>query len=221
MLLVPWLQRLDAGDQDLVGHDCAGRQHLGATHRDPRRIAIDHAGRQVLVLLLARALRAIRLRVDDHIGEVEVVVAGLAIIVRQRAGPRPVIGLEDVEAHVHAGNARGHMVGRPPQEARMQAAPRLERAAPLAQRLVALGQLPDAVGAAAGLRDEAHQLRLLYREVVQPADRSHGVRKGGMGGDVADLPAVQIDGAAVAQAGDMVGSGLQHWRSTLLRQRYA
>ena len=102
MLLVARLQRLDAGDQHLVGHDAAGRQHLGAAHRDPGHIAIDDAGREVRVLLLAGALRAVGLRVDDHVGEVEIVVAGMAVIVRERTGARLVVGLEHLEPHVHA-----------------------------------------------------------------------------------------------------------------------
>jgi len=56
VLLVAGLQRLDAGDQHLVGQDAAGRQHLGAAHRDARRVAIDHAGGQERVGLLAGAL---------------------------------------------------------------------------------------------------------------------------------------------------------------------
>src|SRR4030088_2418851 len=64
-----WLQ---ISDQELVGHDRGGAEHLGAAHRDAGAVLIDQPGDEIL-LLLAPGLGAVGLRVDDHIAQIQVV----------------------------------------------------------------------------------------------------------------------------------------------------
>ncbi len=83
VVLIAGLQRLDAGDEDFIGHDAAGRQHLGAAHRNALCILIHHAGGQERILLLRRALGAVGLRVDDDVGEIAVSYTHLDVYKRQ------------------------------------------------------------------------------------------------------------------------------------------
>ena len=48
------LQGLEIGDQDLIRHDRAGAEHLGAAHRDPARILVDELRDQLVILLAPR-----------------------------------------------------------------------------------------------------------------------------------------------------------------------
>ncbi len=68
-------------------------------------------------------LGAVRLGIDDHVGE-EVVVAREAIVGAHGGGALPIIGLEQVEPHVED-DARRDMVRRAAHEAEMEFRPRL------------------------------------------------------------------------------------------------
>ena len=92
--LVAGLQRLKAGHQQLVGHHAAGRQHLGAVNGDALAILVDDRSDELLVGLLLRRARLISLRIDDDVGQEQVVVARISEIVFQRGGPRGLIVAE-------------------------------------------------------------------------------------------------------------------------------
>jgi hypothetical protein len=111
----------------------------------PWRIAVDDAGGQVGVDLLPRALRAVGLRVDDDVREIDIVVARIADIVGEGTGALTVIGLEHLETHDHARQARGHVIGRAPEKSRVLARPGDQRLAPRHELFEAAGQLPHAM----------------------------------------------------------------------------
>ena len=74
-------------------------------------------------------------------------------------------------------------------------------------------QLPGAADAIPRLRrDEGHLLDILGRglEIVEGAGGRDGVREGRVGGHVSDLATIDIDGAAVLEAFDMLLAGLYH-----------
>src|SRR5271168_3465670 len=87
------------------------RQHFAAADGEALGVLVDDPRREEAVVLFARPLRAIRLWIDDHVGEVEIVVAGVAVIVRKRACASRVIGLEHVDAHDRAGETQATWSG--------------------------------------------------------------------------------------------------------------
>ena len=60
----------------------------------PSESSSDHGGGQKRIGLLMGGLRAVGLRIDDDVGQEEIVIAGIAIIVAERPGSLGVIGLE-------------------------------------------------------------------------------------------------------------------------------
>ena len=89
VVLVAGLQRLDAGDEHFVGHDAAGASILAP------RIVMPSASRSTTPAVRngsacsAGALRAVRLRIDDDVGEIEIVVARVAIVSLPAHRPEP------------------------------------------------------------------------------------------------------------------------------------
>lgn len=142
MLLVARLQRLDTGNEHLIRQNAAGRQHFGTANRNAVGIAIHHPRRQERIGLLGGAFGAVGLRVDDDVCQVKIVVAGIAVIIRQRPGTLRIVGLENLKAHIHAENAGRDVVGSPSHEARMQFGPRLKALAAVDERVIAARQ-PD------------------------------------------------------------------------------
>jgi len=86
-------------------------------------VLVDNASGQKAVLLLARALRTVGLRIDDYVSEIKIVVARVPVIVRERSRADAVIGLEDVEPHNHSGQRRGDMIGGAAKETGMEFGP--------------------------------------------------------------------------------------------------
>ena len=99
------LQRLNRSDEHFVGQRAAGAEHLGAAKRDALAVFVAHAGHQEIVRLLARAPAAVRLRADDDVGEIEIVVSRVFVVLAYGGGARRAVPLEEVEAHEHAGDA--------------------------------------------------------------------------------------------------------------------
>ena len=210
------LQGLDAGDEHLVGHDAAGREHLRATDGQSFRVLGDHAGGQEFVRLLMGGLRPIGLGIDDHVGQVELVVPGMAVIAGKRAGAFLVVVFEDVQPHVHAGDAGGDVVRGAAEKPAVQLGPGLQRLAPLDQLGVASGELPDPVRAPRAVRrPERHQVEIgpPALEIVEFSDGCDGIAERRMGGDVPDDPAVQVDLPTVPQSLDVLFAGLDHLAS--------
>ena len=80
-------QRLQIGDEHLVGHDRAGAEHLGAADGQSGGVLIDDL-RDQLFRLVTPVPGAIGLRIDDHIGQIQVVSRGIVHVVFKRLGAR-------------------------------------------------------------------------------------------------------------------------------------
>ena len=211
--LLALLQGLDVRDQHLVRHDARSAEHLGALHRDALVVAIDLARNEEGIGLLARTLGAIGLRVDDDIGEEQIVVAREAVIVVERAGALPVIGLEHGKAHHHACDAARDMIGRAAHEAEMRLGPGLERGAPCAQLRIGRRKLPGATHPHIAVgRGIGHPLGVLRvgLKVVKVRGRGHRVAEGAMRGHVVDPLAAQVNLAAIAQGRQMGSACFDH-----------
>ena len=207
LLLVARRQRLDAGDEHLVGHDGRGPQHLGAADGQAGRVLVDDAGGEERVGLGVGRLRAVGLGIDDHVGEEQVVVPGEAVIVAHRRGPLGIMRLEQVEPHVHAADAGRHVVGRAAHEAVMQPGPGLERAAALHQLGIVARQLPasaDPQPAVRARKRHGVDVRGFRLEVVEPRRGSHRIAERLMDRHIGDALAVYGDVTPVAKAFDMV-----------------
>ncbi len=177
------------------------RDSLGAADGDALGIAVDHAGGQEGIGLFGGVLGAVGLRIDDDIGQIEIVVPRIGVVVGERLGAVLVVSLEHIEAHIHAGDAGGDVVGRAAQEPGMQAVPGLQRAAAHDQVVEGFRQLPDPVGASARRRRERHQVAVLRSggEIEQLADRLHRARERWMARHVIGAAAVDEHGSSVAK----------------------
>src|SRR5690606_20876667 len=110
--LLTRLQGLNARDHDFVREWNGGAEHLCALERNPLGITVAHATAEELVSLFTRALRAIRLGADDHVGEIQIAVARVGVVIAQSTGARTIVPLEQVDPHEHPAHSRGHVVGR-------------------------------------------------------------------------------------------------------------
>ena len=115
----------------------------------PVDVLVDDARDQIL-LLLAPGLTAVGLRVDDDVGEEQIVAAGIVEIIEQRLGARGAVAAEHLDAHALPDQAEATMVRRAAEKAAGQLRPGLQRLAPLHHLLVAARHLPGAVDAAVG-----------------------------------------------------------------------
>jgi hypothetical protein len=109
------LERLQVGDEYLVGHDRGRAQHLGAADRDAGRILVDDARHEILGLL-APAFGALGLRVDDHVGQEQVVLRRVIDIGLESLGAFLAVFTENLDAHALSDQRRGQMVGRTAEE---------------------------------------------------------------------------------------------------------
>ena len=200
------LQRLQIGDQHLVGHDRGRSEHLGAADGDAGGILVDDARDEVLSLV-APVLGALGLRVDDHVGEEQVALGGIVDIVFQRLGAlRPVLA-KHLDAHALTDQRRGDVVRRAAHEAVMHPRPGLQRLAARHHFLIALRHLPGAVDAAVGaFGHEGHQFDIFRSglKIVERGRRLHRVAERRMRGDILDERAVDVDRASVAQRGNVL-----------------
>jgi hypothetical protein len=150
VLFLAWLERLDRTDEHFIRDWTAGAEHFRTAYRDALMVFVAHAGDEEFVRLLAGALTTIRLRADDDVGEIEVIVAGVFVIVAHGRRARWGVTFEQVQTHVHAGDAGRNVVGRAPEHAARQLGPGFERLSALDQVGLRGWQLPHATDAVAG-----------------------------------------------------------------------
>jgi hypothetical protein len=94
----------------------------------------------------------------------------------------------------------------------MQFGPRLESLAAGHEFVVARRKLPDSIGLCSGLSLERHQFTVFGRalKIEHPSDRGNHATIGGMGRDVIDKRAIEINLAAIAQARNMLFATFDH-----------
>jgi hypothetical protein len=123
-ILFARFERLQIGDEHLVRHDRRRAEHLGAANGDAGRIFVDHRARPD-PRLLAPVLAALGLRIDDDVGQEQVVLAGVIEIVGEGLGALGAVLAKHVEAMrcpTRATKPNGPASGR---ESRRTAPPRL------------------------------------------------------------------------------------------------
>ncbi len=168
--------------------------------------------------MVAGALRAVGLGIDDDIAQIKVVIARIAEIIAQGAGPRGVPFVENFATHDHAGKTRGDMIRRAPEKAEMAFGPCFEGAPAGHQLFISLGKLPAAVDPLAAVgRDECQRLDILRRrlKIIQQARRRHRIAEGGVAGDIRDALPLQKHLAPVAQGVQMNFAGFSHCHAPL------
>ena len=209
----PGLHRAERRDQDLVAQHRPGAEHLRPAERDALAVLVAHRDGEVRVAALAPGLRAVALRVDDDVGEVEVAVAREGIVVAHGLRPLPAVVLVDVAPHAEPGDGGRDVVGRAPHEPVVGLRPRDERLAARDEVRVAARQQPHAAHAVAGQRRlERHALDVLRRalEVVESGDGPGGAAVRLVPGDGVDACAVEVDAAPVLHVFQVLGSGAGH-----------
>ena len=219
--LLARLQRLQVRDQDLLGHDRAGAEHLGAAHGHAFRILVHDPHGHLLARLLAPRLGAVALRIDDDVAEVEVVVARIRVVVAERGGVARAVALKDLDPHHLARDRRRQMIGRAAQVARMKLGPGSERLPPGHQLGVAARHLPGAVHAPPGLGLEGHALDVgrSRLEVVKSCGRTAGRSESRMVGDARDQLAVEVDRPVLVECAQVRRAVLDVHRSIIARSR--
>ena len=214
VLLLAGLQGLDIGDEHLVGHDRPGAEHLRPAHRDSGGVLVHYAAGEVLLALVAGVPGPVGLRVDDDVGEVEIVVARPREVVEQRLRARLPVRAKEMHAHHLPRHAGRDVVRRSPEPAAGERGPGGDRLAAVDEVPVVARKLPAPVDApAARRRLEGHELAVLRRrlELVEPAGGRHRVAVGGVDGDVSHASAVEEDLAPVLEAQPMLSTVLRHF----------
>ncbi len=131
VLLFARLQGLNGRNHHLVCHRAAGGQHLRALQGDAVTVLIGNTSGDEFSRLVSDSFAAVRLRADDGIRQVEVIVASVLIVVRERPSISLAMVAEEIEPHVHTRKHRRNMVRRAAEEAAGQGGPCLKSGTPL------------------------------------------------------------------------------------------
>ena len=200
-------QRLDARDQQLVGHGGAGGEHLRAPQHQPLRALLDHTGLDVVALPGVRRRGARYLWRDDRVGDVELLGDQLALVGLHVLGevvPTGALAGERLRVGAEAGEERADVVGRATHPPVGVTGPGLHGTPERGEVLGAAGREIDAVGLRPGLGVDRPHIRVRCGgQVVELGDGVGGGGERGVGGDVVDALAVHVDLAVVAQRGEV------------------
>ena len=205
--------RREVADQDLVGIDRAGGEHLHARHRDAGGILGDHLQVRVVARLPGKQLgRPHAGRRRHREAEIEVVAARMLPVAREVVAEPGVQLLQHRRVHRQPGDQPGDLLGRAADESVGRVRARLERPhAPLEVVAGAAAQPLQAVALAVLLVGEEVALRRIGLEVVELGDRLRALAERRMRGDVVDPLGADVDGAAVAHALELLLPGGQHF----------
>lgn len=206
-------QGTQGSDHQLVRKCRAGAEHLGASDDDAFAVLIDDGDSDAGVGAFGRGFGTVALRIDDNVGDVEIVIAGVFVVVADGIRATAGVGRADVLAHEHGAERRGHMVWGTAHEPVTQFCPGNESLAPLDEFGVAGWELPRAIDASAGAGDfKRHALDIFGSglEVIERGNRARGVAKGGMGGHAINLHTIDQDAPAIVEAAEVVRSGFRH-----------
>jgi len=200
---------------DLVAEHAARRQHLHARYDDAVVLLRDDPqgrDRQVHALIVVGVAGG--LRRQHGVGRVYVVAAHMLVVVEQVAREAAIAAVALVEhlgLHRHAGDeARDVVVGAPD-----HAVGQIGDAAMRIRALLQIGargrpQVVGRVPLAALLVGHDVAVGRVGLHVVERGHRVGRVPEGGMGGDVVDLLAADIDPAPVANRLQVLLASLQH-----------
>ena len=97
-------------NKHLVGHDGTGTEHFCSAYRNPFTVFINNLHHRIIVLEFDRRFRPIDLRIDDHVSEIQIVVAGVDIVVPVCFRPVLIVFFEQVQAHQLPGYSRSQMI---------------------------------------------------------------------------------------------------------------
>ena len=194
------VDRREIADQDFVGIDRAGGEHLHARHGDAGVVLGDDLQVRIVALLAGKqvgALAAARRR--DGEAEIEIVLAREVVILQQILAEARAQAVEQRRIHRQAGDQTGHLIGRAPDEAIGRVGDGLAAAhSPREIVAVAAAQPIEADALAVLLEREQLALGRIGLEIVEPGDGFRAFAERRMAGDVVDPLRADIDGAAVA-----------------------
>ena len=97
-------------NKHLVGHDGTGAEHFCPAHRNPFTVFINNLHHRIIVLEFDRRFGPIDLRIDDHVGEIQIIIAGVDIVIPVRFCAVLIVFLEHVQAHQLPGYSRSQMI---------------------------------------------------------------------------------------------------------------
>ncbi len=194
---VALLALADAGlriDQELVRGRAVGSEHLGAAHDQPLFRLLDHAEMGEGVLVLVRALGAVGLRIDDGVGEKQVAVAAIGVVVAHI--PRePLAALAEEIGALGPGHQHGvEIIGRATDHAEGGVSPDLHRFTALHQ-VGGCARNQERRAGGSVLSRVGHDVAVRGRDlqVVEVGDRLYRTAEHRVGGDVVDAPARDPD----------------------------
>ena len=156
-----------------------------------------------------RGRRAVHLRRDDRVGEVEILVARALVEAHHMVAEARAAPVEELSPGRERGEHAGDVVGRAPHEPVRRLGPEAVRAAPRAEVL-------------GGARHEPHVAMTCPRHGIGVGQRGVGLDRAGALVDLGDVPdrlgesgvardvfdplAVEVHGAPIPQRGDVGGS---------------
>ena len=211
VILIPWSQRLDAAQQKVVGEGSAGAQHLRAADDDAAIGLLADARGKIRLGLLVRTLGAVDLRLDDRVGNIQMIVARLLVELGHMVAKLPAVTCEDLRGTGEAREKAGDMIRRATHEAIGGVRPPADHRAALPQILDGTGHHVAAQHRLARLRrGVGHLVALLGGQIIESGDGARSRRKRGMPGDIADPLAVEVDLSPVTQAFQVVHARAHH-----------
>jgi hypothetical protein len=204
-------ERQDVADHDLVGERGVGGEHLHAVQHHAGVGLARHAQRRHLQARALVELRVARaLRRQDRVHQELVLVAHLLPhaqeVVLVAAGL-----IEDLRLHRHAGDGAGAGVRRAPEHAAAEIRDHgVRRGA--AHQILAAARAQEMHAVALAVLLVAHHLAQLALplQVVERGPGACRIAQRGMRGGVRDALLGEVHDAPVAEALQVLGSGLQH-----------
>ena len=97
-------------NKHLVSHDGTGTEHFCPAYRNPFIVFVHDLHHRIIVLKFDRRFRPIDLGIDDHVSEIQIVIAGIDIVIPVRFCAVLIVVLEQVQAHQLSGYSRSHVI---------------------------------------------------------------------------------------------------------------
>lgn len=206
------VDRRQIADENLVGIDRAGGEHLHAGDGDARVVLRHHLQVRIVALLAGKQIGALSSARRRHgEAEIEIVAAGVVVILQQVLAAARTQGVEQARVHRKSRNQPRHLIGRAADETIGEIGDRLA-AAHAAREIVAAPAAQPVEADRLTVAVEGEQLApgRIGLEVVEPRNGSRAFTERRMRGDVVDTLGADIDGAAVAHALELFRAGNQH-----------
>ena len=171
-----------------------GRQHLGTTHDQSVRGLLDHAEVNEGIVLLMRALRTVALRIDDGMGQEQIAVAAIVVIVPDVVRELLAALTEEVRTLGPGHQHRVEIIGRAADHAEGGIGPDFHGLAAL-DEIGAGARDHERAAAGPAVTGIGHDLAVLRLrlQIVELRDRLNRPPKDRIGCDVADASARDPD----------------------------